>query len=54
MSSSSNTAPTATKLSDRYSSWKYLRPFIFGGIAGCGATTIIQPIDMVKVRCVAC
>lgn len=27
-----------------------LRPFLFGGLAGCVATTCIQPIDMVKVR----
>eukprot|EP00920_Eleutheroschizon_duboscqi_P031659 GHVT01076308.1.p1 GENE.GHVT01076308.1~~GHVT01076308.1.p1 ORF type:complete len:425 (+),score=79.69 GHVT01076308.1:161-1276(+) len=27
-----------------------LQPFLVGGVAGCVATTCIQPIDMVKVR----
>lgn len=27
-----------------------IQPFVFGGISGMTATTIIQPIDMVKVR----
>ncbi|MES1908967.1 MAG: hypothetical protein MHM6MM_001795 [Cercozoa sp. M6MM] len=26
------------------------KPFMFGGLAGCAATCIIQPIDMVKVQ----
>ncbi|EEA07358.1 carrier protein, putative [Cryptosporidium muris RN66] len=29
---------------------KTIQPFIVGGLAGCCATTCIQPIDMVKVR----
>lgn len=27
-----------------------LQPFVTGGLAGCIATTVIQPVDMVKVR----
>ena len=27
-----------------------VKPFIFGGFAGCIATTCIQPIDTIKVR----
>lgn len=30
--------------------WKIMRPFLIGGFSGCSATTIIQPIDMVKVQ----
>ncbi|KAJ3331820.1 putative mitochondrial 2-oxoglutarate/malate carrier protein [Blyttiomyces sp. JEL0837] len=30
--------------------WSTLQPFIFGGLAGMAATTVIQPVDMVKVR----
>ena len=30
--------------------WKAIKPFLNGGLSGMGATTIIQPIDMVKVR----
>jgi len=30
--------------------WKATKPFFNGGLAGMGATCIIQPIDMVKVR----
>jgi solute carrier family 25 (mitochondrial oxoglutarate transporter), member 11 len=30
--------------------WNTARPFVNGGISGMMATTIIQPIDMVKVR----
>jgi solute carrier family 25 (mitochondrial oxoglutarate transporter), member 11 len=30
--------------------WTALKPFVNGGISGMMATTIIQPIDMVKVR----
>lgn len=32
------------------STWKTFEPFLLGGLAGMGATTIIQPIDMIKVR----
>jgi len=30
--------------------WKTFEPFLFGGMAGMMATSIIQPIDFVKVR----
>ena len=30
--------------------WQTLKPFVNGGLSGMMATTIIQPIDMVKVR----
>lgn len=30
--------------------WKNFYPFVTGGTAACMATTVIQPIDMVKVR----
>lgn len=32
------------------STWKTFEPFVLGGISGMGATSIIQPIDMIKVR----
>ncbi|KXS10816.1 putative mitochondrial dicarboxylate carrier protein [Gonapodya prolifera JEL478] len=30
--------------------WFTVKPYVLGGAAGCFSTTIIQPIDMVKVR----
>ena len=27
-----------------------LKPFVLGGLAGCGATVIVQPLDTIKVR----
>jgi solute carrier family 25 oxoglutarate transporter 11 len=30
--------------------WKAIKPYVNGGLSGMGATVIIQPIDMVKVR----
>ncbi|KAF6251457.1 mitochondrial substrate carrier protein [Scenedesmus sp. NREL 46B-D3] len=30
--------------------WKAVKPYMNGGLSGMGATIIIQPIDMVKVR----
>ena len=30
--------------------WNATKPFLNGGLSGMGATCIIQPIDMVKVR----
>jgi len=30
--------------------WKAVKPYLNGGLSGMGATTVIQPIDMVKVR----
>lgn len=36
-------------MSDSYA-WNKAKPFINGGLSGMMATTIIQPLDMVKVR----
>lgn len=30
--------------------WNTVKPFMNGGLAGMGATCVIQPVDMVKVR----
>ena len=30
--------------------WKAVKPFMNGGLSGMGATCVIQPIDIVKVR----
>ena len=30
--------------------WKAVKPFMNGGLSGMGATCIIQPLDIVKVR----
>lgn len=30
--------------------WKIVKPYFNGGLSGMGATCIIQPIDMIKVR----
>eukprot|EP00270_Netrium_digitus_P011946 TRINITY_DN382_c0_g1_i1.p1 TRINITY_DN382_c0_g1~~TRINITY_DN382_c0_g1_i1.p1 ORF type:complete len:325 (-),score=75.71 TRINITY_DN382_c0_g1_i1:340-1230(-) len=30
--------------------WTTVKPFLNGGLAGMGATCVIQPVDMVKVR----
>ena len=30
--------------------WKAIKPYVNGGMSGMLATSIIQPIDMVKVR----
>ncbi|EFJ08876.1 hypothetical protein SELMODRAFT_130994 [Selaginella moellendorffii] len=30
--------------------WTTVKPFVNGGLAGMGATCVIQPIDMIKVR----
>lgn len=32
------------------STWKAAKPFVNGGLSGMAATSVIQPIDMVKVR----
>ena len=29
--------------------WTAVKPFLNGGLAGMGATCVIQPVDMVKV-----
>ena len=33
--------------------WTAVKPFLNGGLAGMGATCVIQPVDMVKVLCYA-
>jgi hypothetical protein len=33
-----------------YSFKDIMKPFVFGGISGCTAITVIQPIDTVKVQ----
>lgn len=30
--------------------WEKLRPFVFGGVSGMTATSVVQPIDNIKVR----
>jgi hypothetical protein len=30
--------------------WKAVKPFMNGGLSGMGATCVIQPLDIVKVR----
>lgn len=30
--------------------WDVAQPFVIGGTSGCIATTVIQPIDMIKVQ----
>ena len=27
-----------------------IQPFVIGGLSGCMATSVIQPMDMIKVR----
>lgn len=39
-----------SEVKDNNKIWKVIRPFIIGGMSGCSATAIIQPIDMVKVQ----
>ena len=39
-----------SRLTEIFPAWKVLKPFAFGGLAGCTATVIVQPIDMVKVQ----
>lgn len=29
---------------------EHIKPFLFGGISGCAATTVVKPIDTVKVQ----
>lgn len=50
MSSSVSVPSRPGRLSDSFPAWKIIRPFAFGGAAGCMATVVVQPIDMVKVR----
>ncbi|KAJ3288195.1 hypothetical protein HDU79_005024 [Rhizoclosmatium sp. JEL0117] len=44
------TASVSSKTSTSPTLWAIAQPFVFGGVSGMAATTIIQPIDMVKVR----
>ena len=37
-------------MSEQSGAWKAAKPFVNGGLSGMCATSIIQPIDMVKVR----
>lgn len=37
------------KMSDN-AAWKAAKPYVNGGLSGMMATSVIQPIDMVKVR----
>jgi solute carrier family 25 oxoglutarate transporter 11 len=30
--------------------WDNAKPFVFGGMSGCTATTCIHPVDTLKVR----
>ena len=30
--------------------WELACPFVFGGISGCTATSVIQPMDTLKVK----
>jgi solute carrier family 25 oxoglutarate transporter 11 len=30
--------------------WSTVKPFLNGGLSGMGATCVIQPVDMIKVR----
>lgn len=32
------------------STWSTIQPFVIGGLSGLTATTVIQPVDMIKVR----
>jgi len=32
------------------SPWLYIQPFLVGGFSGCVATTLLQPIDITKIR----
>jgi hypothetical protein len=30
--------------------WSAVKPFMNGGLSGMGATCVIQPVDMIKVK----
>ena len=32
------------------STWENLRPYVFGGISGMTATSVVHPMDNIKVR----
>ena len=38
------------QMPEQSGAWKAAKPFVNGGLSGMCATSIIQPIDMVKVR----
>jgi len=42
--------PTPSMSNSNNGAFKAVRPFVVGGTAGCMATCIIQPMDMIKVR----
>jgi solute carrier family 25 oxoglutarate transporter 11 len=48
--SDSNATKKKPNLQDTSPTYKAVRPFLIGGMAGSSATCCIQPIDMVKVR----
>jgi len=39
-----------SKTAPKKSTWSSIEPFVIGGISGMTATSVIQPIDMIKVR----
>ena len=43
-------SPAAPQKAGPPAAWLAVKPFLNGGLAGMAATSIIQPIDMVKVR----
>ncbi|KAI9333993.1 putative mitochondrial dicarboxylate carrier protein [Obelidium mucronatum] len=45
-----STAPVPATATAAPTLWALCQPFVFGGLSGMTATTIIQPIDMIKVR----
>ncbi|KAJ7260519.1 hypothetical protein O6H91_Y407800 [Diphasiastrum complanatum] len=40
----------AVKEESKAQLWNTVKPFMNGGLAGMGATCVIQPVDMIKVR----
>lgn len=44
------TATVVTPKPATLSTWDKVRPFVIGGLSGMFATTVVQPIDTVKVR----
>ncbi|KAJ3118998.1 hypothetical protein HK100_000507 [Physocladia obscura] len=44
----SSTTNTSTSSASSLSLWAVVQPFVFGGLSGMTATTVIQPVDMVS------
>lgn len=44
------TATVVTPKPATVTTWDKVRPFVIGGLSGMFATTVVQPIDTVKVR----